>query len=235
MNAQTPNDQTAPTMRQAGPTAPAESRGVVVPRPERRGWLPAIVAGLVSLLQGMAVTFRYLVRPSTVVTEQYPENRATLRLAERARTMLSFIYEENGQHRCTACRTCEKACPNRSIFVVSRKGPVSGRNEIDHFVWRLDSCTFCNMCVLVCPFNALTMSGSFEAAVYDRRLLVYDLNRYAGPTASALAKVATEEERRSMMEPRTPYGGPVPLNGVPFAGIPNPLTPGAEPKKEGAA
>lgn len=232
MNAEIQNEQKDRSTRLA---APAEPRGVVVPRPERHGWLGTILSGLGSLLKGMGITFRYLVHPSTVVTEQYPENRATLRLPERARTLLSFICEENGQHRCTACRSCEKACPNRSICITSRKGPVSGRNEIDHFVWRLDSCTFCNMCVLVCPFNALTMNGSFEAAVYDRRLLVYSLNRYAGPTASALAKVAAEEERKNMMEPRTPYGGPVPLNGAPFAGIPNLLTPGAGPKKEGSA
>lgn len=211
-----------PANKHANQAMPVDG-GVPVARPERHGYAGGIVAGLWSLLKGMRVTFHYLVHPSTVVTQQYPENRATLRLPERARTLLAMIHDEQGQHRCTACRSCEIACPNASIRVVSRKGPITGRNEIDHFVWRQDTCTFCNMCVMVCPFNALTMSGSFEGAVFDRRLLVYSLNRYAGPSGPALAKVENEAERRQMMEPRLPYSGPVPLNGVALAGIPEPL------------
>ena len=102
--------------------------------------------------------------------------------------MLHLIYEENGYHRCTACRICEKACPNSSIKVLSRKGEITGKNELDRYIWRLDSCVFCNACVQSCPFNALEMGHEFENAVYDRRLLIFNLNRYAGPPASVLNK-----------------------------------------------
>jgi formate hydrogenlyase subunit 6/NADH:ubiquinone oxidoreductase subunit I len=128
--------------------------------------------------------------------------------------MLHLIYEENGYHRCTACRMCEKACPNRSIRILSRKGEISGKNELDRYIWRLDSCIFCNACVQSCPFNALEMGHEFENAVYDRRLLIFTLNRYAGPPASVLNKQENAEIRRKMTEPRDRYGGPVPLNGT---------------------
>ena len=175
--------------------------------------LPASVpSALAGLVKGMLLTLGYLLRPSKVVTRQYPENRKTLKFPQRYRAMLRLIYEENGYHRCTACRICEKACPNSSIKILSRKGEITGKNEIDRYIWRLDSCVFCNACVQSCPFNALEMGHEFENAVYDRRLLIFTLNRYAGP--SVLRKVETIEARSKMMEPRDRYGGPVPLNGT---------------------
>lgn len=203
----------------ANPETIAQQPDVIVaPRPERHGFVMGVLLGIRSLLKGMKVTFYYLVHPSTVVTQQYPENRATLKMHERCRTVLSLIHGASGQHLCTACRICESACPNRSIRIASRKGPVSGKNEVDQYTWRMDTCTFCNACVIACPFGALTMSGSFEAAVYDRRLLTYNLNRYAGPPASVLQKTEDPEQRLKMMEPRGAYSGPVPLGGGPAAG-----------------
>ena len=174
----------------------------------------AIPSALAGLVKGMLLTLGYLLRPSKVVTKQYPENRKTLKFPQRYRAMLHLIYEENGYHRCTACRICEKACPNSSIKVLSRKGEITGKNEIDRYIWRLDSCVFCNACVQSCPFNALEMGHEFENAVYDRRLLIFNLNRYAGPPASVLNKQPDLEIRRKMTEPRDRYGGPVPLNGT---------------------
>jgi NADH-quinone oxidoreductase subunit I len=194
--------------------------GVVwAPRPwvGQAGFFRRLVLGIVSLWKGMRVTFHYLSHPSTVVTRQYPENRATLKMFERYRTQLVMPHDAEGYHKCTACRQCETACPNGSIKILSRKG-ATGRNELDQYIWRHDSCTFCNACVIVCPFDALAMNGLFESAVYDRRLLVYNLNRYAGPPANALLKVADPEERRKLMEPRTPYSGPIPLLGAAMPG-----------------
>jgi NADH-quinone oxidoreductase subunit I len=183
---------------------------VVAPR-DLPSTIPSALAGLA---KGMLLTLGYLLHPSKIVTRQYPENRKTLKFPQRYRAMLHLIYEENGYHRCTACRICEKACPNCSIKILSRKSEISGKNELDRYIWRLDSCIFCNACVQSCPFNALEMGHEFENAVYDRRLLIFTLNRYAGPPASVLNKQENTEIRRKMTEPRDRYGGPVPLNGT---------------------
>ena len=56
------------------------------------------------------------------------------------------------------------------------------------------------------------MTHQFENAVYDRRLLVFNLNRYAGPPAKVLSAEPDTGKRRQMMEPRGRYDGPVPIN-----------------------
>ena len=191
-----------------------------------RGFFSAIA----SLWKGMKVTLHYLLHPSTVVTQQYPENRETLQMFDRFRAQLSMIHDENGFHKCTACQLCQMACPNASIRVIQRKGPTTGKPELDYFIWRMDTCTFCNACVMVCPFSVLKMNVSFESAVYDRPLLVYNLTRYAGPTSSVLGKVTDPDERKKMIELREVYSGPVPLCGALLAGVPTkpPLSGGEE-------
>ena len=198
---------------------PTRSGLVTAPELKRHGFFRNVFSGIKSLLEGMKVTFHYLSHPSTVVTQQYPENRATLKMMERYRALLTMIHDENGLHKCTGCQICHDNCPNASINVVTRSNPVSGKKELDRYIWRMDSCTFCNLCVQVCPFGILKMDGSFEGAVYDRRLFVFTLNHYAGPAAGLLAKVADPEERKKMIEPRDRYSGPVPLNGQELAGV----------------
>jgi NADH-quinone oxidoreductase subunit I len=191
----------------------------VARRPRSGGRLSLFFYGLRSLARGLGVTLKYLCHPSTVVTQQYPENRDSLKLADRVRAQLAFTFDENGYHKCTACRICEQQCPNASIHVADRKGAATGKPELDAFIWRLDSCTFCNVCVMVCPYQVLRMNSTFESSVYEQKLLIYNLTPYAGPAASALLKVADPEERKKMIEPRSPYDGPTALNNFYMAGI----------------
>lgn len=207
----------------------------VTPRLKRQG----IFSALKGLLSGMRLTIGYFVHPSRIVTRQYPENRATLKFPERYRANVQLIFEEDDHHRCTACRICEKTCPNASIKIVTRKSPVTGKNELDRYIWRQDSCVYCNACVQSCPFNALEMGQQFENAVYDRRLLIYTLNRHAGPPANVLMKEPDAEVRAKMIEPRDRYGGPVPLNGQALPNIvpiqPKPVSAQAASAATGAA
>lgn len=179
----------------------------LAPRPNVKGLFP----GMLSLLKGMRITFKYLIHPSLWVTQQYPENRHELKMPERYRAELTLIYDENNHHNCTGCGICDQACPNNSIKVIERKG-VSGKKEIDRFIWRMDSCTFCNLCVMVCPHDALEMKTRFESSVLDRRLLVYQLNRYAGPPKKELLKIDDTKVREELVkEKRCPYEGFIPL------------------------
>lgn len=191
----------------------------VMPRLPERGFFSQVFFAIKSLLKGMRVTLHYLIHPSTVVTRQYPENRETLKLADRTRAQLSLTHDDNGFHKCTSCHICEQACPNASIHVIDRPKPMASKNELDYFIWRLDSCTFCNLCVMVCPFQCLKMNATFESSVYDQSLLVYNLTKYAGPVSTVLMKVEDLEARTKLIEPRDVYAGPVPLNGFPLAGI----------------
>ncbi|GEM_PF-444550 len=184
-----------------------------------------IIYGASSLAKGMKITFGYLINTKTVVTQQYPENRETLILADRVRANLIMKHNENGYHDCTSCHICEGVCPNASIHVVDRSEPTVSKKELGYFVWRLDSCTFCNLCVMACPFSCLEMTGQFESSTYDQSLLVYNLNQYSGATQNNLAKLADDQARTSAIKAISPYEGPVALEGYHLAGIPKEFLP----------
>jgi len=137
----------------------------------------SIFKGLHSLLKGMQVTGKELV--TRKVTEQYPENRATLNIPERFRGTLEFIYDEEGRHKCIACRTCERNCPNGTISITTRMVDLPNgkkKQKLDTYTYDLGSCTFCNLCVLTCPTQAIEFSNDFEQAVFRREALVKKLN-----------------------------------------------------------
>lgn len=187
-------------------------------------WLGFVFRSFRSLIDGMKVTIGYLVRPSTVVTQQYPENRETLKMFERFRGQLKLTYDDNGYMRCNGCNFCELACPNGSIILKDRRNPVNNKLELDRFIWRLDCCTFCNACIQACPHDALEWSEQFEGAVYDRRLLVYSLNQYAGPPSTAIKRAIKKEENveelKATVDERKRYEGNLPLAGVSLPGVP---------------
>jgi NADH-quinone oxidoreductase subunit I len=137
----------------------------------------SIFKGFHSLIKGMEVTGVELVTPK--VTEQYPENRAELKIPERFRATLEFIYDDNGYHKCIACGSCERNCPNQTISITKRMVELPDgkkKQKLDKYMYDLGSCTFCGLCVQVCPTNAIRFSNDFEQAVFTREKLVKQLN-----------------------------------------------------------
>ncbi len=133
-----------------------------------------------SLLTGMKTTGGYFIRPGEIITQEYPENRHALNLAERFRGEVVMIHDENNEHACTGCTACELACPNATIkiitkFDVSPEG--KKKKAIDTFVYHLELCTMCNLCVEACPTDAIKMAQNFEHSVYDRSKLTKKLNQ----------------------------------------------------------
>ena len=129
--------------------------------------------GLFSLLTGMKVTLREFFSKKT--TEQYPENRATLKIFDRFRGELVMPHDENGQHKCIACGICEMNCPNGTIkitseFVTDEAG--KKKKVLVKYRYDLGSCMFCQLCVKMCPQGAIEFRPTFEHAVYTRSKLV---------------------------------------------------------------
>lgn len=140
-------------------------------------YFSGIGEGFVSLLKGMGVTGKEFVTPK--VTEEYPDNRATLKIGERFRGTLEFIYDENGNHKCIACGLCQMNCPNGTIQVMTKMVELPDgkkKRKLDKYLYDLGSCTFCQLCVTSCPHNAIRFVPDFEHAVFTRSKLVHQLN-----------------------------------------------------------
>ena len=147
--------------------------------------------GLGSLVKGMAVTGKELVTPK--VTECYPENRATLKIADRFRAELTLKYDEEGHHKCIGCKICEMNCPNGTIQLTTKMIDLpDGKKKrvLDTYLYDLGSCTFCMLCVTTCPQDALEFTNDFEQAVFTRDKLVKRLNYKPEPDYAAMAAAA---------------------------------------------
>ena len=143
-------------------------------------YIASIFKGIVTLIQGMRVTGYYFFRPRLITTQQYPENRDTLKMFDRFRGEVVMYHNENNEHRCTGCGICEINCPNGSIEIISKmvETPEGKKKKaIDKHIYHLSMCTLCNLCVQACPEDAIQMAQTFEHAVWDRSKLTKVLNQ----------------------------------------------------------
>jgi NADH-quinone oxidoreductase subunit I len=140
-----------------------------------------IFYGVKSLLTGMKVTGGLFLRHhKDKITEQYPENRNTLVLADRFRGEVIMPHDENNEHACTGCTACELACPNGTIKIITKFDVTpegKKKKAIDTFIYHLELCTMCNLCIEACPTDAIKMAPTFEHSVFDRSLLTKKLNK----------------------------------------------------------
>jgi len=139
-----------------------------------------VFGAIKSLTTGMRRTVYYFTHHKEIITQQYPDNRATLVLPERFRGEVVMTHTENNEHRCTGCTACELACPNGTIkiitkFDISPEG--KKKKAIDKFIYHLELCTMCNLCIEACPTDAIKMAQNFEHSVYNRAELTKVLNK----------------------------------------------------------
>ena len=108
------------------------------------------------------------------VTVHYPEVKRVY--PDRFRGLLALTYDkETGEENCIGCRLCEYICPPQVIKVEMLKA--EKRNFAKTFTLELYACEFCELCVQVCPTDAIIMMKSFDLATADRRELLLDKDR----------------------------------------------------------
>ncbi len=190
-------------------------------------------SGIASLIKGMSVTGKEFVTPK--ITEEYPDNRDNLPVADRFRAVLTLKYDDQGDHKCIACGTCERVCPNGTISLSTKQVETwdgKKKKKLDKYMYDLGSCTFCQLCVTNCPTDALEFSNDFEQAVFTRSKLVKQLNylpekEEPKPTPEQIAKMQAEKEAKlaaakaaaEAKKAAAAAGQPAPADADPLAGI----------------
>ena len=149
--------------------------------------------------RAMGVTLRNLFRKP--VTVQYPDVQRPY--PDRFRGILALVYEKDtGEEACIGCRLCEYICPPQVIKVEMLKA--EQRNYAKTFTLELYSCEFCELCVQVCPTDAIVMLKSFDLAASDRRDLLLDKDRLHALGLQFEPSWATGNRLRDMQAPPKP-------------------------------
>jgi NADH-quinone oxidoreductase subunit I len=130
-----------------------------------------MVKGLVETARNFLGSY---VKEDRLVTVQYPEER--LPQKEAARNFPFLVYDGDDWQqglRCVACLICEKECPPQCIYIVKdtvRKPDATGKLQFQPKVFDIDTsvCMSCQICVEVCPFDAIKMDVEYELSGSDR-------------------------------------------------------------------
>ncbi len=130
-----------------------------------------IYYGLISLLEGMVITFKEFIKPP--VTVSYPYE--TLPMCERFRGHVELIENEDGKPHCVACGLCARACPSECITLTGVKPEGEKKKVLTTYVLDFTRCSLCGSCVESCNFNALEFSKEYNLASRRKEDFIFDL------------------------------------------------------------
>jgi NADH-quinone oxidoreductase chain I len=127
------------------------------------------------ILVGFLQTVKsFLTKP---VTRLYPYERPPLE--QRFMGAPGLLWDEKvDEIVCVACNICARSCPDDCIYLVGEKytgGKTTKKNIVTEYFIDLGRCSYCGICVEVCPFDANEMTPHFELGTYDRQQLIYDM------------------------------------------------------------
>ncbi len=167
------------------------------------------------ILKGLAETARNFlgsyVSKNRLTTVQYPEER--LPQIEAYRNFPFLVYDGDDWQqglRCVSCFICEKECPPKCIIIeksTDKKPDAVGKPQFYPKVFNIDVsvCMSCQICVEVCPFDAIKMDTDYELSTTNRfSALLWDKHRLAKsnehyhkihPTEAAAVDAALATER----------------------------------------
>ncbi len=144
------------------------------------------------IIKGLAETARNFlgsyVQEDRLVTVQYPEERQPQ--PEATRNFPFLVYDGDDWQkglRCVACLICEKECPPQCIYILKdtvKKPDFMGKLQFQPKVFDIDIsvCMSCQICVEVCPFDAIKMDVEYELSTADRfQGLLQDKKQLAKP------------------------------------------------------
>ena len=176
------------------------------------------------LLKGLAETARNFfgsyVDKDRLTTIQFPEERAPR--IEASRNFPFLVYDGTDPQaglRCVSCLICEKECPPKCIFIeksTDKKPDAVGKPQFYPSRFNIDVsvCMSCQICVEVCPFDAIKMDNDFEASATGRfRDLLWTKERLAKsndyyhqihPTEAAEVDAGLAAARAKVAAPKSP-------------------------------
>ena len=144
------------------------------------------------ILKGLAETARNFfgsyVSKDRLTTIQFPEERAPR--IEASRNFPFLVYDGTDPMaglRCVSCLICEKECPPKCIFIeksTDKKPDAVGKPQFYPSKFNIDIsvCMSCQICVEVCPFDAIKMDNAFELSATSRfDALLFDKQQLAKP------------------------------------------------------
>ena len=164
-------------------------------REDGGGWGGRVAEGgaMRGMLRAMAQGAKMFARQP--VTVHYPDEKRAL--PKRARTFPYLIWSHALEEpNCTGCGKCAKACPVDCMSTTLEKnakfaeGGSTHKSVIKDFYIDFGRCMRCNICVEVCPFDAIAMLPLWEGheqSTYDRRELVMDLDDLLAPSRADAA------------------------------------------------
>ncbi len=126
---------------------------------------------LFDILQGLWVTLRRYFSPKATI--QYPEKVKPP--AERFRGILRLHVDEAGAPLCIACKACQRACGTDCFDIEGERPEGAKTMRPTKFDWKLDRCSFCGLCVEVCPTQAIRFSKEFRMTTLVKESLFFHL------------------------------------------------------------
>jgi NADH-quinone oxidoreductase subunit I len=140
---------------------------------------------LPEVARALSLTLRALFKPK--FTRQYPEEPLPTTAVTRGQPRL--VELETGHLACVSCGLCEAACPAYAITIDGQETERFIEREPERFEIDMLRCILCGFCEEACPKDAIFMSNELELADFDRRALVYGIDKLRRPKAALQKRI----------------------------------------------